>query len=104
MSERIARAHRAKAALDEFFAPVLNAIRDDYLDRIQAVATQELSREARTDKLTALSTALKIVEGFNANMAAIIRDGDVARAELERMERNNNLTGPKKRLLDIGPR
>lgn len=101
--QRIARATRAKMALDEFFAPVVDDMRAEYMSRLLSVSTGELRRNERSDKQTALSTALKLLDNFSASLAAIIQDGDVAKAELAKKERRLDLTPARRRLLDIAP-
>lgn len=102
-ADRIAKAQRAKAALDEFFAPVVDDLRAEYIARLLQVSTGTLGRNERSDKQTALSTALKLLENLSASISAIIQDGDVARGELAKKERRLDLTPARRRLLDIAP-
>lgn len=102
-SERIARAQRADAAYKEFFEPMLDELRNAYGDRIVEVATTELSRDRRTDKLTALSLAHKIVTTLDEGMKATIADGEMAMRERIKAEKIEMMSAPQRRLLGIAP-
>lgn len=100
-AERIARAHRAKAAYEEFFEPMLDELKNAYSERLVEIANSELSRDKRADKITALSNALKILATLDAGMAESIRDGDLAMAEKLKAEKIEGMTAPQRRLLNI---
>lgn len=101
-AERIAKAHRAKAAYEEFFEPMIDRLKNEYGDRIVEVATTELSRDRRTDKLTALSIAHKILATLDEGMKATMADGELAHRNRIRAEKIENMTAPARRLLQIG--
>lgn len=102
-AERIARAARAKAAYEEFFEPMIDALRDEYASRIVEIANSELSRDKRADKLTALSNAHKILATLDDGMKAILTDGDLAARDKLRAETIERMTAPQRRLLGIAP-
>jgi hypothetical protein len=102
-AQRIARAHRAQGAWDEFFAPMLTEIKNAYSERIVEIANTELSRDKRSDKITALSNALKVVAALEGGMLEVIRDGELARADKLRAEKVEKMTAPQRRLLGIAP-
>lgn len=101
--ERIARAYRASKAWEEFFGPMIGELKSAYSERLVDIANIELSRDKRTDKITALSNALKILSTLEAGMQEAIADGDVARTEKLRSERVEQMTKPQRRLLNIAP-
>lgn len=101
--QRIARAGNAQRAWDEFVAPVVTEMRETYAARIVEIAAAELSRDKRSDKITALSNAVRILGQIEAGMKEAIRDGDVARVEKLRTGKIEALTEPKRRLLGIAP-
>jgi len=103
-ADRIARAHRAQAALDEFLNPMFDQIVEEYTSRMVEVANTELSRDKRSDKITALSNALKITRTLKSGMNEIVRDGELAKAEKLRAEKLEQMTAPQRRLLSIAPR
>lgn len=103
MSERIARATRAKAAYEEFIEPMFAELDAEYSARLVEVANSELSRDKRADKITALSNALRISRTLRAGMQAIVMDGDVAHREKLRADRVEQMTAPQRRLLGIAP-
>src|SRR5512139_2663770 len=100
-AERIAKAERATRAYDEFFAPELAMIRDTYKDRLVEIASTELSRDSRTDKITALSTAIRILDELENGIKAVMMDGDVARQERLRAEKIEQMTPSQKRLFGL---
>lgn len=102
-AERINRATRAQAAWEEFMAPMIAELKAEYTQRLVDVASQELSRDKRSDKITALSNALKIVGNLETGMQAIIKDGEMAHRELVRSDNIERLTAPQRRLLNAIP-
>jgi hypothetical protein len=102
-SDRIARATRAQAAYDEFVHPILTECRTTYGDRIVEIASTELSREKRTDKLTALSLALRILEQVESGIQSAIMDGEVAANNVLRVEKMDSMTAPQRRLFGLVP-
>jgi hypothetical protein len=101
--QRIARAHSAKRAWDEFVAPVVTQMRETYAARIVEIAATELSRDKRTDKITALSNAVRILDQIEGGLSEAIHDGDVANVEKLRAEKIEGMTAPKRRLLGMAP-
>jgi hypothetical protein len=101
MSERMARAHRAKAALDEFLTPMFDNLRKEYAGRMSEVAIGELHPGTRADKLTTLAVALRVVDTLQSGMAEIIRDGDLAQREKLRAEKIEQMSDAQQRLLKI---
>ena len=99
---RIANADRAQRAWDEFFSPMFAELRSAYSERIAEVATTDLAPRSRADKITALSHALKILANLEGGMLETIRDGELAQAEQLRVEKIEQMTAPKRRLLNIG--
>lgn len=102
-AERIARSHRARAALDEFLSPMFDEIEAEYTSRIVEAANSTLRRDERADKITALSNALKIARALKAGMMEILNDGELARREKLKAEKIEKMTAPQRRLLGIAP-
>ena len=100
--EAVARGQRAQQA-EEFIGPILDDVRAAYAERIVEIASKELDPKARTDKLTALSTAMRILDNVSNGLGAIIRDGEVAEGNLIRVENIEKLSPGRKRLLGIVP-
>lgn len=100
-SERLARAERAQDAWDEFMAPMFVNLREEYSSRIAEIASTELHPGNRSDKITALSNALKIVGILESGMREVMRDGELARAEELRAQRIEGMSDPQQRLLKI---
>jgi hypothetical protein len=103
-AERIARAHRARAALEEFVGPLLDEIEQTYLKRLREVSTSEYSYKARSDKQTALSCALTILASVRSGLNEAITDGELAKQSKLRAEKIEQMTAPQRRLLNIVPR
>jgi hypothetical protein len=100
-AERIARAHRATAALDEFLTPMFDDLREEYRNRISEVATTELHPGTRADKITTLSVALRVVDTLKSGMAEIVRDGELARRDKLRADDIARMSDAQQRLLRI---
>ena len=101
--ERIARATRAQGAWDEFFAPMLTEMRDEYTKRMTDEAVSELNRERRADKVGALAVALRVLSNLEGGMLETIRDGDLARKDKLKSDRILEMTDAQQRLLKIAP-
>lgn len=101
--ERASRANRAELAYREFMEPMLDELKNVYSERLVEVANAELSRDKRADKITALSNALKILSTLDAGMQTIMRDGEVANAEMLKADRIEKMPAPQRRLLGIAP-
>lgn len=102
-AERIDRAGRARRAYEEFIEPMFDELRNEYAERIVAVATTELRRDRRADAITTLSVAHKVLNTLDAGMKALIADGDMAQRDKLRAEKIEKLTPPERRLLNIAP-
>ena len=102
-SERIAKAHRAQSALDEFIAPMFDEIEAEWTARMVEVSTTELHPGNRADKLTALSHALKVTKLIRAGLAESIKDGEIARSEKLKADRITDLSDARQRQLRIAP-
>jgi hypothetical protein len=86
-SERKARGERAKTYRDEFLGPIINDSRSAYQARIVEIATTELNPRKRAEKLTALSTALKLLNNIETGINALVHDGDLAARDLLRADK-----------------
>ena len=100
-SERLARAHRAQAALDEFLSPMFAELKATYSERINEIATTELHPTTRADKITTLSVALKVVATLEAGLNEAVRDGDLAQAEKLRADKVERMSDAQQRLLKV---
>lgn len=101
--ERLARARRAQMALDEFITPLLTETRDVYAARIVEIAATELNKEARTDKITALSTAIRVLEELEKGIQAHLLDGKVADKERLRVAKLEQMTPARRRIFSMTP-
>ena len=100
-AERIAAAHRAQSALDEFISPMLDEIEAEWLSRMSEVATTELAPHLRADKITSLSVALKITKTIRAGLMESVRDGEIAKSEKLKAESIEQMSDARQRLLKI---
>lgn len=102
-TERKARGERAKTYRDEFLAPILSGHKAEYLDRIATVATTELNPRKRSEKIAALSTALRILDNIAKGLDAAVMDGAIAEAALLKAEKVERMGRDERRLLNIVP-
>lgn len=80
---------------------MISALRTEYTDRLTEVASTELHPGQRSDKITTLSVALKVLGTLEAGMLEAIRDGDVAKANKLRADSIADLSDARQRLLKI---
>ena len=99
----IDRARRAETLRDEFLVPVFGDIRQTYANRIVEIAATELDPKIRAEKITALSVAIRNLGNLEAGINAFIRDGEVAKGNLLRVEKIESMTAPQRRLFGIAP-
>ena len=100
--EASARGQRAQQA-SEFIGPILDDIRASYMVRIADIAVKELNPAKRTEAITALSIALRILNNVDTGLAAIIRDGQMAENNILKVETVEKMGAHKRRLFDIAP-
>lgn len=101
--ERIARAERARMALDEFITPILLETRDAYCTRIVELASSELDRNVRGDKMAALSTAIRVVDAIEDGLKAVILDGKVAEKDKLLAEKIEKMSPAQRRIFGLVP-
>lgn len=99
-AQKVARAHNAKRALEEFLDPAFEAVVEAYADRLEQIASTTPWEAA---KITALANAQRIAKEVRSQIVALVYDGESARKEMIRVERIEKLTPAKRRLLNIGP-
>jgi hypothetical protein len=102
-SERIARAHRAERALEEFITPILAECRETYTARIIEVAATELNPKKRADKLTALSTAMRVLDSLENGIQAVMLDGQMAEKDRLRADKMERMTPSERRIFGLVP-
>lgn len=99
--QRIGRAARAQGAWDEFIAPMIDNLREEYTNRVAEVAATELHPANRADKITTLSVALRVLATLESGMKEAIRDGDLARKDKIRADNVERMSDAQQRLLKI---
>jgi hypothetical protein len=103
LKQRLDHARRAELAWEEFFAPMIAELKAAYTERLAEVANTELNPRKRSDKVTALANALKIVGTLESGMLETIRDGELAKQEQLRAEKIEQMAPSARRLLNIAP-
>lgn len=103
-AERKARGERAKGYRDEFLTPIIDQHRAEYIERIAQLATTELNPRKRSEKITALSTAVRILDNIRTGIDAVVHDGALAEANLLKAEKVERMSLSDRRLLDMVPR
>jgi hypothetical protein len=101
--ERIARAQRAERALEEFITPILTECRETYTARIIELAATELNPNKRRDKITALATAVRVLDAIENGIQAVILDGQMATKDKLRAEKIERMTPPERRIFNLIP-
>ena len=98
-----ARGQRADQCYNEFIGPALRDQRKIYADRIIDIATRELDAQKRSEKLTALATAIRILDNIDSAIRCLIEDGKMAQKAVIRIEEIERMTGPRRRLFEFMP-
>lgn len=78
--ERLARAERAKAAMDEFLGPAFEAVEESYGNKLMNLAAEAPWESKR---ITKLASALKIAQSVRAHIEAEVSGGAIVRDQLD---------------------
>lgn len=92
--EKVARAMRAKLAMDEFLAPALKSLEAEYL---VALTTLAASEPWETGKITKLAVAQRVIASVGQQIITVVLDGGIASQELERAKKIAALPDAKRR-------
>lgn len=97
--ERITRGHNARRALDEFLMPAFEVVREEYLNRLEAICS---SKPWATNEIAALANARRVVDEVERQIMGLVLDGEMAKQDSDRAKRIEGLSPAKRRLLNIG--
>jgi hypothetical protein len=95
-AERIARGHRAHAAMDEFLGPACDALRAEYMAALTKIAA---GKPWETAMITKLAIAQRVIDAVEAQLRTAILDGGMAVQEKNRAERIAALPEARRRWL-----
>jgi hypothetical protein len=94
--EQIARAKQAQQALDQFLTPAFAVLQAAYAERLQEIA---VAAPWETDKIRKLAAGLKIAKEVEAQIIAVVKNGEFAEAQKKRADRIAGLSDTKKSIL-----
>ena len=103
VAEAAARGQRASLC-NEFIGPILKDVRQGYTERLIEIAATELNPKARSEKITALSIALKVLGNIENGLNGAIESGRVAENSLLKADKIERMGAHERHLLDIVPR
>ncbi len=92
--EKVARAIRARHAMDEFLAPALKELEAEYLTALSTLAANE---PWETGKITKLAVAQRVITAVGQQIIRAVLDGEVAGQELNRAKKIAALPEAKRR-------
>lgn len=98
-SQRVQRGEQARRALEDYLDPAFDAVVAAYTDRIEALAASE---PWAADKIVAVAQATRIAKEVHGQIAALVHDGEHARASMVRVEKIEQLSPARRRLAAIG--
>lgn len=97
--QKVARAQRAKAAMEEFFDPALAAVEAEYGERMIKAAA---STDPRAPEVIArLANGIKVARTIRGLIETHIAAGEFAAEQLRREKALQELTPTRKRLVGI---
>lgn len=97
--ERQARADRAKAAMDEFFAPAFKHVEDDYAEKMITAAASTDPRAV--DVIARLANGIKAARSVRGLIEAFIADGVAAEAEIQRSAQISRMSPHKRTVVGV---
>lgn len=103
MNELAARGERANICYNEFVGPALKDQRAVYAERIAEIAVSELNPRKRADKITTLSTAIRILDNIDTAIRCLIEEGKMAERATMKVDEIERMTGPRRRLFEFMP-
>jgi hypothetical protein len=92
--EKVARAVRARFAMDEFLAPALKALEAEYLTALTTLAANE---PWETSKITKLAVAQRVIKSVEQQIIMAVLEGEIAGQELGRAKKIAALPEAKRR-------
>lgn len=92
--EKVARAIRARHAMDEFLAPALKAIEAEYLTALSTLAANE---PWETGKITKLAVAQRVISTVGQQVIRAVLEGELSGQELDRAKKIAALPEAKRR-------
>lgn len=95
-SERIDRGQRATSALREFLDPAFDVVISDYMGRLTQIAAEA---PWDTAKIVKLAAAAKIAEQVRVQIKALVADGEVALADVQRARQIEGLSTERRKWL-----
>jgi hypothetical protein len=101
--ELAARGQRADMCYNEFIGPQLKDFRAQYTDRMTEIAVSELDPKKRAEKITALATAIRILDNIDTGIRCMVEDGKAAQASLLRVDKIERMSAPRRRLFEFAP-
>ena len=98
-NERIARAERAKAAMDEFFGPAFAVVEQDYAEKMITAAA---SVDPRAPEIIArLANGIKAARSVRAQIEALVLDGRLAEQDMQRTAQLSRMSDHKRSVVGV---
>lgn len=95
-NQRIADAEAAKQAFERYVAPALATIRADYMLKLTENAERPMEGRALVAVQT-MSLALRVTREVEAQLRAVIADGEAARSDIDRAGKIARLSPEERR-------
>lgn len=98
-SERISRADRAQAAMDEFFAPAFELVEKEWAEKMIAAAASSDPRAPEI--IMRLANGVKAARTVRKQIEAHIADGTLAEAEIKRSAQLARMSDHKRSVVGV---
>lgn len=98
-AERMSRADRARAAMDEFFGPALEHVEAEYAEKM--IKTAASSDPRATDVIARLANGIKAARTVRALIEAHVSDGVLAEQELKRSAQVARMSDHKRSVVGV---
>lgn len=99
-AERMADAAQAKAAMDRWLGPAMHVLRADYMSKLIDVASKPLTADGRA-AMEKLAVAIKVLDGVQAQINAVVVDGDIARHAHQYSEQIARIPAERRKILGM---
>lgn len=99
VTDRITEADRAKAALADFLAPAFEAVEAEWAEKMITAAASSDPRAPEI--IQRLATGVKAIRTVRAQIEAVVMDGMLASAELQRSAQIAKMSDHKRSVVGV---
>jgi len=98
-AERLSRADRAQAAMDEFVGPAFDYVENEWMEKL--VKTAGTSDPRLPEIISRLSAGVAAIRKVRAEIEAVVADGKIAEGEIARSAQLGRMSDFKRSVVGV---